>query len=162
MVAYEVATGDLHVFHAKAINFATGGFGRVWSITSNAHANTGDGPAVAFRRGIPLEDMEFYQFHPTGIYKLGILITEGVRGEGGVLRNDLGERFMERYAPTMKDLASRDVVARAINQEIREGRGINGKKIRLPGRHAPGRGGDRERSSPTSPTSAAPTWAWIR
>jgi succinate dehydrogenase / fumarate reductase flavoprotein subunit len=128
VVAYEVATGDLHVFRAKAVNFTTGGFGRVWSITSNAHANTGDGPAVVFRRGVPLEDMEFYQFHPTGIYKLGILITEGVRGEGGVLRNDLGERFMERYAPTMKDLASRDVVARAINQEIREGRGINGKK----------------------------------
>ena len=128
VVAYEVATGDLHVFRSKAVNFTTGGFGRVWSITSNAHANTGDGPAVAFRRGIPLQDMEFYQFHPTGIYRLGILITEGVRGEGGVLRNDLGERFMERYAPTMKDLASRDVVARAINQEIREGRGINGKK----------------------------------
>jgi succinate dehydrogenase / fumarate reductase flavoprotein subunit len=128
VVAYEVATGDLHVFRAKAVNFATGGFGRVWSITSNAYANTGDGPAVALRRGIPLEDMEFYQFHPTGIYRLGILITEGVRGEGGVLRNDLGERFMERYAPTMKDLASRDVVARAITQEIREGRGINGKK----------------------------------
>ena len=128
VVAYEVATGDLHVFHAKAVNFTTGGFGRVWSISSNAHANTGDGPAIAYRRGIPLEDMEFYQFHPTGIYKLGILITEGVRGEGGVLRNDLGERFMERYAPTMKDLASRDVVARSINQEIREGRGINGKK----------------------------------
>jgi succinate dehydrogenase / fumarate reductase, flavoprotein subunit len=128
VVAYEVATGDLHVFNAKAVLFSTGGFGRVWSITSNAFANTGDGPAIAFRRGIPLEDMEFYQFHPTGIYKLGILITEGVRGEGGVLRNDLGERFMERYAPTMKDLASRDVVARAINSEIREGRGINGKK----------------------------------
>jgi succinate dehydrogenase / fumarate reductase, flavoprotein subunit len=108
--------------------FATGGFGRIWSISSNAHANTGDGPAIALRRGIPLEDMEFYQFHPTGIYKLGILITEGVRGEGGVLRNDHGERFMERYAPTMKDLASRDVVSRAIYHEIREGRGINGKK----------------------------------
>jgi len=128
VVAYELATGDLHVFRAKAVNFTTGGFGRIWSISSNAHANTGDGPAVAFRRGIPLEDMEFFQFHPTGIYKLGILITEGVRGEGGVLRNDLGERFMERYAPTMKDLASRDIVARAINQEIKEGRGINGKK----------------------------------
>ena len=128
VVAYEVSTGDLHVFHAKAVNFTTGGFGRVWSITSNAHANTGDGPAIALRRGLPLQDMEFYQFHPTGIYRLGILITEGVRGEGGVLRNDLGERFMERYAPTMKDLASRDVVARAINQEINEGRGINGKR----------------------------------
>jgi succinate dehydrogenase / fumarate reductase, flavoprotein subunit len=128
-VAWEVATGDLHVFHAKAVEFATGGFGRVWSITSNAHANTGDGVAIAHRRGISLEDMEFYQFHPTGIYRLGILITEGVRGEGGILRNDLGERFMERYAPTMKDLASRDVVSRAISMEIREGRGINGKKM---------------------------------
>jgi len=128
-IAYEVATGDLHIFHAKAVEFATGGFGRVWSITSNAHANTGDGVAIALRRGIPLEDMEFYQFHPTGIYRLGILITEGVRGEGGILRNDHGERFMERYAPTMKDLASRDVVSRAISMEIREGRGINGKKM---------------------------------
>jgi succinate dehydrogenase / fumarate reductase flavoprotein subunit len=127
-VAYEVATGDLHIFHAKAVNLATGGSGRIFSITSNAHANTGDGPAIALRRGIPLEDMEFYQFHPTGIYKMGILITEGVRGEGGVLRNDHGERFMERYAPTMKDLASRDVVARAIYHEMREGRGINGKR----------------------------------
>jgi succinate dehydrogenase / fumarate reductase flavoprotein subunit len=128
VIAYEVATGDLHIFRAKAVEFATGGFGRVWSITSNAHANTGDGAAIALRRGIPLEDMEFYQFHPTGIYRLGILITEGVRGEGGVLRNDHGERFMEKYAPTMKDLASRDVVARAISKEIREGRGIGGKK----------------------------------
>jgi len=128
VVALEIDTGDFHVFRAKAVNFTTGGHGRIWSITSNAHANTGDGVAIALRRGVPLQDMEFYQFHPTGIYKLGILITEGVRGEGGVLRNDHGERFMERYAPTMKDLASRDVVARAINNEIREGRGINGKK----------------------------------
>ncbi|HEV2148165.1 MAG TPA: succinate dehydrogenase flavoprotein subunit [Longimicrobiaceae bacterium] len=128
VVAWHIDTGDLHVFRAKAVNFTTGGHGRIWSITSNAYANTGDGVAVALRRGVPLQDMEFYQFHPTGIYKLGILITEGVRGEGGVLRNDHGERFMERYAPTMKDLASRDVVARAINREIREGRGINGKK----------------------------------
>jgi succinate dehydrogenase / fumarate reductase, flavoprotein subunit len=128
VVAYHVDTGDLHIFHAKAVNFATGGFGRVWSISSNAHACSGDGAAVALRRGVPLEDMEFYQFHPTGIARLGILITEGVRGEGGVLRNDHGERFMERYAPTMKDLASRDVVARSIYLEIREGRGINGKK----------------------------------
>ncbi|HET7231061.1 MAG TPA: succinate dehydrogenase flavoprotein subunit [Longimicrobium sp.] len=128
VVAWHIHTGDLHVFRAKAVEFATGGFGRIWSITSNAHANTGDGVAVALRAGVPLEDMEFYQFHPTGIYRLGILITEGVRGEGGVLRNDHGERFMERYAPTMKDLASRDVVARAIHKEIREGRGIGGKK----------------------------------
>jgi len=128
VIAYEIATGDLHVIHAKAVNLATGGHGRIFSITSNAHANTGDGVGIAVRRGIPLEDMEFYQFHPTGIYKMGILITEGVRGEGGVLRNDHGERFMERYAPTMKDLASRDVVARAIYHEMREGRGINGKR----------------------------------
>jgi succinate dehydrogenase / fumarate reductase flavoprotein subunit len=128
VVAYHVDSGDLHVFRAKAVSFATGGFGRVWSITSNAISNTGDGPAIALRRGIPMEDLEFYQFHPTGIYKMGILITEGVRGEGGVLRNDLGERFMEKYAPTMKDLASRDVVARSIYREIREGRGINGKR----------------------------------
>jgi succinate dehydrogenase / fumarate reductase flavoprotein subunit len=128
VVAWHIQSGDLHVFRAKAVEFATGGFGRIWSITSNAHANTGDGVAVALRAGVPLEDMEFYQFHPTGIYRLGILITEGVRGEGGVLRNDHGERFMERYAPTMKDLASRDVVARAIHKEIREGRGIGGKK----------------------------------
>ncbi len=128
IVAYHVDSGDLHIFHAKAVLLATGGFGRVWSITSNAISNTGDGPAIALRCGIPLEDMEFYQFHPTGIFRLGILITEGVRGEGGVLRNDHGERFMERYAPTMKDLASRDVVARAIYHEIREGRGINGRR----------------------------------
>ena len=128
VVAYHVDTGDLHIFRAKAVLLATGGFGRVWSMTSNAVTLTGDGPAMALRRGVPLEDMEFYQFHPTGIYKLGILITEGVRGEGGVLRNGQGERFMERYAPTMKDLASRDVVARSIYKEIREGRGIDGKR----------------------------------
>ncbi len=128
IVAYHVVSGDLHIFRAKAVLLATGGFGRVWSMTSNAVTLTGDGPAIALRRGVPLQDMEFYQFHPTGIYKLGILITEGVRGEGGVLRNDHGERFMERYAPTMKDLASRDVVSRSIYKEIREGRGINGKR----------------------------------
>ncbi len=127
VVALEIATGELHVFHAKAVLFATGGWGKVWSITSNAHTLTGDGPAIALRRGIPLEDMEFFQFHPTGIYKMGILITEGVRGEGGVLINNEGERFMERYAPTIKDLASRDVVSRAIYLEIRAGRGIDGK-----------------------------------
>jgi len=128
VVAYEIETGELHLFRAKAVIFSTGGHGRIFAVTSNAHAFTGDGPAILFRRGIPLEDMEFYQFHPTGIAKLGILITEGVRGEGGVLRNHHGERFMERYAPTMKDLASRDVVSRAIYMEIREGRGINGNK----------------------------------
>jgi len=127
VVALEIATGELHVFHTKAALLATGGWGKVWSVTSNAHSLTGDGPAIAARRGIPLEDMEFFQFHPTGIYKMGILITEGVRGEGGVLINGEGERFMERYAPTIKDLASRDVVSRAIYLELRDGRGIDGK-----------------------------------
>ncbi|HQA69489.1 MAG TPA: succinate dehydrogenase flavoprotein subunit, partial [Aggregatilineales bacterium] len=127
LVAVEIGTGELHVFHAKAFLFATGGWGKVWQITSNAHTLTGDGNSILFRRGIPMEDMEFFQFHPTGIYRLGILITEGVRGEGGVLINDKGERFMERYAPTIKDLASRDVISRAIYLEIMEGRGINGK-----------------------------------
>ena len=126
VVAVELATGELHTFHAKTVIIATGGHGRVWEITSNAYAYTGDGTAIAFRRGIPLEDMEFFQFHPTGIYKMGILITEGVRGEGGVLINGKGERFMEKYAPTVKDLASRDVISRAIYLEIREGRGVNG------------------------------------
>jgi succinate dehydrogenase / fumarate reductase flavoprotein subunit len=128
VVAVELLTGELHTFHAKAVIFATGGWGRVWEITSNAHSYTGDGVAVALRRGIPAEDMEFFQFHPTGIYRMGILITEGVRGEGGVLINNEGERFMERYAPTVKDLASRDVVSRAMYLEMREGRGINGKR----------------------------------
>ncbi|GAB4537342.1 MAG: succinate dehydrogenase flavoprotein subunit [Anaerolineae bacterium] len=127
VVAVEIATGELHVFHSKAVLFATGGWGKVWRVTSNAHTLTGDGPAIALRRGIPLEDMEFFQFHPTGIYKMGILITEGVRGEGGVLINNEGERFMDRYAPTIKDLASRDVVSRAIYLEVRAGRGIDGK-----------------------------------
>jgi succinate dehydrogenase / fumarate reductase flavoprotein subunit len=126
LVALEVQSGDLHVFHAKAVIIATGGYGRVYKITSNAMANTGDGVAIPFRLGIPLEDMEFYQFHPTGIYRQGILITEAARGEGGILRNRDGERFMERYAPTMKDLAPRDMVSRFIWREIREGRGIDG------------------------------------
>jgi succinate dehydrogenase / fumarate reductase flavoprotein subunit len=127
VVAIELATGEWHVFHAKAVIFATGGHGRIWEITSNAYSFTGDGPAITARRGLPLEDMEFFQFHPTGIYKLGILITEGVRGEGGVLINGAGERFMEKYAPRVKDLASRDVISRAIYMEIREGRGVNGQ-----------------------------------
>lgn len=127
VVALELATGDLHVFHAKAVLFATGGFGRMYKITSNAHALTGDGCAIPFRRGIPLEDMEFFQFHPTGIYKLGILISEAARGEGGILCNRDGERFMQRYAPTLLDLAPRDMVSRAIHVEIQEGRGIDGK-----------------------------------
>ena len=127
VVAIELATGEMHVFQAKAVIIATGGHGRIWEITSNAYAFSGDGIAIALRRGIPAEDMEFFQFHPTGIYKLGILITEGVRGEGGILLNGKGERFMETYAPTVKDLASRDVISRAIYLEIREGRGVNGK-----------------------------------
>ena len=126
VVAVELATGEMHTFHAKAVIFATGGHGRIFEVTSNAYAYTGDGAAVLLRRGVPLEDMEFFQFHPTGIYKLGILITEGVRGEGGVLINGAGERFMPKYAPTVKDLASRAVVSRAIYTEIREGRGANG------------------------------------
>lgn len=126
VVAVELLTGELHVFHAKAVILATGGHGRIFEVTSNAYAYTGDGAAMVLRKGLPLEDMEFFQFHPTGIYKLGILITEGVRGEGGVLINNEGERFMTKYAPSVKDLASRDVVSRAIYQEIRAGNGING------------------------------------
>ena len=127
VVAISIASGEFHVFHSKAVLFASGGWGRCWEVTSNAHSLTGDGAAICLRRGIPLEDMEFFQFHPTGIFRLGILITEGVRGEGGVLINGDGERFMERYAPTIKDLASRDVVSRAIYLEVQAGRGIGGK-----------------------------------
>jgi succinate dehydrogenase flavoprotein subunit len=127
VVAYELATGQLHVFRAKAVLFATGGYGKMFKVTSNAHTLTGDGMAVCFRRGIPMEDMEFFQFHPTGIYKMGILLSEAVRGEGGILINGEGERFMERYAPTVKDLAPRDMVSRAIYQEVKEGRGVDGK-----------------------------------
>lgn len=128
VVAVELATGELHIFHAKSVVFATGGHGRIWELTSNAYAYTGDGVAITLRRGLPAQDLEFFQFHPTGILKLGILITEGVRGEGGVLINGKGERFMERYAPTVKDLASRDVVSRSIYLEIRDGNGINGDR----------------------------------
>jgi succinate dehydrogenase / fumarate reductase flavoprotein subunit len=127
VTAYQIRTGEIHTFRAKAVLFATGGMGRMFKISSNAHALTGDGPAIALHHGVPLEDMEFFQFHPTGIYKMGILITEAVRGEGGILLNDKGERFMERYSPTMKDLAPRDIVSRSIYLEIREGRGIGGK-----------------------------------
>src|SRR5688572_2381468 len=127
VVAIELSTGELHTFHAKAVIFATGGYGRVFEVTSNAYAYTGDGASMLLRKGIPLEDMEFFQFHPTGIYKLGILITEGARGEGAVLINGKGERFMPTYAPTVKDLASRDVVSRAIYNEIKAGNGIDGK-----------------------------------
>ncbi|MBL1075014.1 succinate dehydrogenase flavoprotein subunit [Nocardia sp. 2] len=128
VVAYELATGELHVFHAKSIIFATGGSGRMYKTTSNAHTLTGDGMAIVFRKGLPLEDMEFHQFHPTGLAGLGILISEAVRGEGGILRNSSGERFMERYAPTIKDLAPRDIVARSMVQEVREGRGAGPNK----------------------------------
>jgi len=127
VVALELSTGEIHIFRAKSVIFATGGHGRIWDITSNAYAYTGDGAAVVLRKGLPIEDMEFFQFHPTGILKLGILITEAVRGEGGVLINGKGERFMEKYAPNIKDLASRDVVSRAIYLEIKAGNGIDGK-----------------------------------
>lgn len=127
VVAIQAATGELHLFHAKALLFASGGCGRIYQITSNGHALTGDGMAICLRRGIPLEDMEFFQFHPTGIYKMGILITEGARGEGGILRNRKGERFMQRYSPTLLDLAPRDIISRAMYLEARNGLGIDGK-----------------------------------
>ena len=123
IIAYELATGELHIFHAKSIVFATGGSGRIYKTTSNAHTLTGDGMSIVFRKGLPLEDMEFHQFHPTGLAGLGILISEAVRGEGGILRNEDGERFMEWYAPTIKDLAPRDIVARSMVLEVLEGRG---------------------------------------
>jgi succinate dehydrogenase / fumarate reductase flavoprotein subunit len=127
VVAYRIADGEIHTFRAKAVMLATGGFGRMFRITSNAWSLTGDGVALAYRHGVPMEDMEFYQFHPTGIYHLGVLLSEAARGEGGILLNGRGERFMERYAPTLKDLAPRDMVSRAIYLEIREGRGVEGK-----------------------------------
>jgi succinate dehydrogenase / fumarate reductase flavoprotein subunit len=127
VVAYRIADGELHVFRSGAVMFATGGFGRMFKITSNALALTGDGVALAYRRGVPLEDMEFYQFHPTGIVGIGILLSEAARGEGGYLRNGQGDRFMERYAPTLMELAPRDMVSRAMYMEVREGRGIDGQ-----------------------------------
>lgn len=128
VVAYELSTGEIHVFHAKSTVIASGGNGRMFKVTSNAHALTGDLMSVLWRRGVPMEDPEFYQFHPTGLYKIGVLLTEGARGEGGILRNADGERFMERYAPTIKDLAPRDMVSRAMYLEIREGRGVGPDK----------------------------------
>ena len=128
VVAYELATGELHVFQAKAIIFATGGFGKIFKTTSNAHTLTGDGVGIIWRKGLPLEDMEFFQFHPTGLAGLGILLSEAARGEGAILRNASGERFMERYTPTLKDLAPRDIVARSMATEIREGRGAGPNK----------------------------------
>jgi succinate dehydrogenase / fumarate reductase flavoprotein subunit len=123
IIAYELATGELHVFRSRSVLFATGGYGKMFKITSNAHTLTGDGPGVVYRKGLPLEDMEFFQFHPTGLYRLGILLSEAARGEGGILRNKDGERFMENYAPTIKDLAPRDMVSRAMFSEIKAGRG---------------------------------------
>ncbi|WP_028281042.1 succinate dehydrogenase flavoprotein subunit [Arthrobacter sp. H5] len=128
VVSYDLASGELHVFQAKSIVFASGGVGKVYKTTSNAHTLTGDGMGIAFRRGIPLEDMEFFQFHPTGLAGLGILLSEAARGEGAILRNSEGERFMERYAPTIKDLAPRDIVARSMANEVREGRGCGPNK----------------------------------
>jgi succinate dehydrogenase / fumarate reductase, flavoprotein subunit len=128
VIAYEFATGDIHVFHAKAVVIATGGSGRIYKTTSNAHTLTGDGIGIVFRKGLPLEDMEFFQFHPTGLAGLGILISEAVRGEGGRLLNGEGERFMERYAPTIVDLAPRDIVARSMVREVLEGRGAGPHK----------------------------------
>ncbi|WP_151755968.1 succinate dehydrogenase flavoprotein subunit [Dictyobacter vulcani] len=127
VVALEIKTGEIHTFHGKAILFATGGYGRAWRVTSNAFACMGDGMSIAYRRGIPLQDMEMYQFHPTGIYKVGVLLSEAARGEGGKLLNGKGEYFMERYMPTLKDLAPRDIVSRCIVQEIKDGNGIDGK-----------------------------------
>lgn len=127
VVTYELRTGEIHVIHAKAVIMATGGAGRVFKITSNAMASTGDGMGVVFQNGIPLQDMEFMQFHPTGLARLGILVSEAARGEGGIVRNNSGEPFAARYAPTMKDLAPRDMMSRFIFQEIVEGRGINGE-----------------------------------
>jgi succinate dehydrogenase / fumarate reductase flavoprotein subunit len=128
VVAYDQASGELHVFQAKSIVFATGGFGKIYKTTSNAHTLTGDGVGIIWRKGLPLEDMEFFQFHPTGLAGLGILLTEGARGEGAILRNASGERFMERYAPTIKDLAPRDIVSRCMVQEVAEGRGAGPNK----------------------------------
>jgi len=128
VTAMDIKTGELHTFHSKATVFATGGYGRCWRVTSNAHACTGDGMVSAYRAGVPLMDMEMYQFHPTGLYRIGILLSEAARGEGGILRNSEGERFCERYAPTLKDLAPRDMVSRFIYQELREGRGAGPNK----------------------------------
>ncbi|WHS34318.1 succinate dehydrogenase flavoprotein subunit [Auritidibacter ignavus] len=128
VVSYDLASGEIHIFQAKSVVFATGGAGKVFKTTSNAHTLTGDGMAIAYRHGLPLEDMEFVQFHPTGLAGLGILLSEAARGEGGILRNSEGERFMERYAPTIKDLAPRDIVARSMANEVREGRGCGPNK----------------------------------
>ncbi len=127
VVALEIRTGEIHTFHGKAVMFATGGYGRAWRVTSNAFACMGDGMSIAYRRGVPLEDMEMYQFHPTGLYKVGVLLSEGARGEGAKILNGKGEYFMERYMPTLKDLAPRDIVSRCIIKEIKDGNGVDGK-----------------------------------
>lgn len=128
VTAIEMETGDVHIFEAKTTMLATGGAGRIFAASTNAFINTGDGLGMAARAGIPLEDMEFWQFHPTGVAGAGVLLTEGCRGEGAILRNSNGERFMERYAPTLKDLAPRDFVSRSMDQEIKEGRGCGPNK----------------------------------
>jgi len=128
VTALEMETGELHIFEAKTVLLATGGAGRIFAASTNAFINTGDGLGMAARAGIPLEDMEFWQFHPTGVHNAGVLLTEGCRGEGAILRNSSGERFMERYAPTLKDLAPRDFVSRCMDQEIKEGRGCGPNK----------------------------------
>ena len=139
VVALQIRTGELHIFHSKAVIFATGGFGRCFSVTSNALALTGDGVAIPWRRGVPLEDMEMFQFHPTGIYKLGVLLSEAARGEGGIVINSEGEAFAKRYAPTLADLAPRDMMSRFIYQEVKEGRGVGSGKdgVYLDLRHIP-------------------------
>jgi succinate dehydrogenase / fumarate reductase flavoprotein subunit len=128
VTALEMETGELHILEAKTVLLATGGAGRIFAASTNAFINTGDGLGMAARAGIPLEDMEFWQFHPTGVHNAGVLLTEGCRGEGAILRNSSGERFMERYAPTLKDLAPRDFVSRCMDQEIKEGRGCGANK----------------------------------
>jgi succinate dehydrogenase / fumarate reductase flavoprotein subunit len=136
IVAWDLRRGGLHLFHAKAVLFATGGYARAWKVTSNSHANTGDGLSLILHAGLPLEDMEFVQFHPTGLYPSGILVTEGARGEGGYVVNNQGERFMKEYAPEKMELAPRDVVSRSIQTELDQGRGINGKNyVHLDVRH---------------------------